>query len=75
MADRTTQRDLVLSYIRDFGSINSFQAYTDLGITQLGARIWELSHKFDYKFRKERVYAKNRYGKDCHYDNYFLVEE
>ena len=36
---KITQKDRILKYIRDFGSISSRDAYTDLGITQLGARI------------------------------------
>ena len=36
------QRQMVLQYIKDFGSITSYQAYIDLGITQLATRIKEL---------------------------------
>ena len=35
MAQRVTQRDRVLQYIKDFGSITSWEAYSELGITQL----------------------------------------
>ena len=40
-----TQKELILKYIADFGSITSFQAYADLGITQLATRIKELKAK------------------------------
>lgn len=72
---RVTQRQRVLDYIRQFGSITSWDAYKDLGITQLGARIWELTHEYNYKFKKERVTTKNRFGDPTHYDKYYLVEE
>lgn len=36
---KPTQRDEVLAYMRDYGSISTFEAYTELGVTQLGARI------------------------------------
>jgi len=75
MANKMSQKDMILKYINDFGSISSWQAYSDLGITQLGARIWELSNKKGYKFKKERIYTENRYGKRCHYDKYMLVED
>lgn len=75
MANKVTQRDRVLQYCRDFGSITSYQAYVDLGITQLGARIWELKNKFGYKFKKERVTKDNRYGDKCHFDKYILIED
>lgn len=70
---RPTQCDKILEYIRRFGSITSWQAYADLGITQLGARIWELKDR-GYVFTKERVYTKNRLEEKTHYDIYRLVE-
>jgi hypothetical protein len=71
---RPTQRDKVLSYIQQFGSITSWQAYSDLGVTQLGARIWELK-KQGYIFDKTRVNTTNRLGEKTHYDIYTLVKE
>ena len=72
MAQRVTQRDRVLQYIKDFGSITSWEAYSELGITQLGARIFELKER-GYNFEKERVNTKNRYGDQTHFDRYKLV--
>jgi hypothetical protein len=72
MAQRVTQRDRVLQYIKDFGSITSWEAYSELGITQLGARIFELKDR-GYNFEKERVNTKNRYGDQTHFDRYKLV--
>ena len=40
-----TQKELILKYIEDFGFITSFQAYADLGITQLATRIKKLKVK------------------------------
>lgn len=74
MANRLTQRDMVLNYIREYGSISSWDAYRDLGITQLATRISELKDH-DYKFTKERIYTKTRFGVPTHYDKYKLVEE
>lgn len=71
--EKPTQRDRVLQYIRDFGSITSYQAYTDLGVTQLATRIFELK-KRGYNFSKKRVKTQNRYGDNTHYDEYFLTE-
>ena len=73
MGKEFTQRDRVLQYIRDFGSITSYQAYTDLGVTQLATRIFELK-KRGYNFSKKRVKTQNRYGDNTHYDEYFLTE-
>ena len=42
---KTTQKDRIINYIREFGSISSWEAYADLGITQLGARIDQLKKR------------------------------
>lgn len=71
---KLTQRDKVLSYIRQFGFITSWQAYQDLGITQLATRIYELK-ELGYKFTTTRIKTKNRLGENTHYDEYRLVED
>ena len=68
---KPTQREKVLKYIQDFGFITSWQAYQDLGISQLGARIFELKER-GYEFEKTRIKTKNRYGESTHYDEYRL---
>ena len=74
LQDKPTQCEKILDYIHRFGCITSWDAYKDLGITQLGARIWQLKRR-GYGFRTERVYTTNRMGEKTHYDRYFLVEE
>lgn len=71
---RPTQCDLILKYIRDFGSISTWEAMMDLGVARLASRIFDLKNK-GYKFRKQRIYTNNRYDKKIYYDRYFLVEE
>lgn len=66
-----TQKELILKYISDFGSITSFQAYADLGITQLATRIKELKAK-GYNFETVPESNTNRYGKPVHYVRYFI---
>ena len=68
-----TQKALILKYIADFGYITSFQAYQDLGITQLATRIKELK-EMGYTFKTENVKTTNRYGKPSHFYKYFLNE-
>ncbi len=65
------QKDRIIKYIQDFGSITSLEAMRDLGITQLGARIDGLQ-KDGYTFKKEWERAKNRYGEDVDYKRYSL---
>ena len=71
---RTTQRDLVLEYIKTQGKISSWDAYRDLGVTQLATRVSELKAK-GHKFRKERIKTTTRFGVKTHYDEYYLVED
>ena len=70
-AKQMTQKEMILKYITDFGSITSFQAYADLGVTQLGARIKELKAK-GYEFKTVPEKNTNRYGKPIHYVRYFI---
>lgn len=49
---KATQKDRILDYIRKFGSITSWEAYQDLGVMQLGARIDQLQ-KDGYQFKTE----------------------
>ena len=65
------QKDRIIKYLHDFGSITSLEAMRDLGITQLGARIDGLQ-KDGYTFKKEWERAKNRYGEDVDYKRYSL---
>ena len=70
---KPTQRDKVLKYIQDFGYITSWQAYTELGVTQLASRVYELKEQ-GYMFKKTRVNTTNRLGEKTHYDEYRLEE-
>lgn len=69
-----TQRERVLNYIEDFGSITRIEAFFDLGIFELPARICELE-KEGYKFKKSQHTTKNRYGERIRFTRYRLEEE
>lgn len=70
---KITQKDRILEYIRKFGSISSFEAYANLGITQLGARIDQLK-KEGFKFRTEWESNTNRFGEKTEYKRYYLAD-
>ena len=70
---RITQKDRILEYIRNFGSISSFEAYANLGITQLGARIDQLK-KEGYEFKTEWESNTNRFGEKTEYKRYYLAD-
>ena len=69
-----TQKELVLQYIADFGSITPMEAFGDLGITKLATRISEMK-KEGRQFKIETVKGKNRYGKHTRYARYSFPDE
>lgn len=70
---KATQKQRIIDYIKQFGSISSWEAYADLGITQLGARIDQLK-KDGYEFETEWESKKNRYGENTTYKRYKIAE-
>lgn len=70
---KINQRQRIINYIREFGSISSLEAYRDLGVTQLGARIKELKEQ-GYEFKTEWENSKNRYGEKINYKRYSLAD-
>ena len=67
------QNDLVLAYIRAYGSITTLEAFRDLGISRLASRICDLK-KQGYVFRRDTVKGTNRFGKNVHFTRYSLIE-
>ena len=68
-----TQREAIVEYITEFGSITPMQAFRDLGITKLATRISEM-RKDGMSFKIETVHDKNRYGKSVSYAKYSFWE-
>lgn len=72
--EKRTQADRVLDYIKEFGSITTLEAFRDLGVTRLSARIFELRNRGE-EIESESVTSKNRFGEKCTYAKYFLRKE
>lgn len=68
-----TQREAIIDYITEFGSITPMEAFSDLGVTKLATRISEM-RKDGWKFKIETVKRKNRYGKPVYYCKYSFAE-
>lgn len=66
------QKDRVMKYLKDFGSITPLDALKDLGIMRLGARIWELIRE-GWNISRETEHSKNRYGKSTRYARYRMA--
>ena len=69
-----TQKEMVLQYIADFGSITPIEAFSDLGITKLATRISEM-RKDGMQFKIQIVKGRNRYGKPTRYARYSFPTE
>lgn len=69
-----TQCELILKYLKDFGSITTFESYEELGITRLPSRINDLKNQ-GYEFNKDWVTKKNRYGKSISFLRYSILSE
>ena len=66
-------KNKVFQYIQDFGSITTFQAFTDLGCTRLSEYIRQLrqTHVID----DEWIETTNRYGEKVRFKKFFLADE
>lgn len=68
-----TQREAIINYITEFGSITPMEAFADLGITKLATRISEM-RKDGMTFKIETVSTKNRYGRTVSFAKYSFME-
>lgn len=71
--DKTNQTELVLEYLRRYGSITPAEALGEFGCMRLGARIWDLKRD-GYDITMELVQSTNRLGRTVRYARYRLHE-
>ena len=69
-----TQEQRVLDYIREHGSITSMQAFTDLKISRLSARIFNLRAR-GFNIENVSHTYKNGQGTTTTYTEYVLIED
>ena len=72
MAKHITQKQRVLNYIKRHGSITRRQSFINLGVTELSSRIGE-PESDGFKFNRERVTVKTRYGYKVSVTKYSLA--
>ncbi len=76
MANRMTQREMVMKYLNENGSITPAEAYTEIGTYKLATIISELIHECGvHNIKKELMHGRNRYGQPCTFMRYELVKE
>lgn len=66
------QTKRVYAYMQRFGSITPFDAFADLGVMRLAARVWDL-RKAGVEIKEETVHAVNRCGRAVRYARYRLA--
>lgn len=64
-----SQKQMVLDYIREFGSITPIDAFRDLGVTRLATKVFELK-KEGHDIDKVIETGKNRFGNRTRYARY-----
>ena len=67
-----TQRERLLKHLRQFGTITPIEAWRDLGIYRLGARIHDL-RRSGYLIEMRRKEVLNQFGEPCLVGEYTLV--
>ena len=66
-----SQNQRVLQYMKDHGSISTMEAFADLGVTRLSARIKDLRTE-GHEIEAKQEVSKNRYGRAVNYCLYRL---
>ena len=69
-----TQKDMVLQYMLDNGSISQWEAMRDIGCLRLSARINDL-RKAGHRIITVMETRPNRYGKPVSYARYREVQQ
>ena len=70
---KKNQKERILDYMDDYGSISALEAFRDLGVSQLSARLVELEHE-GHRFNKKQESSLNRYGERVYYTRYSIAE-
>lgn len=70
---RKPQQVRVYEYMKEHNGITTMQAYGDLKITRLSARIYDLK-KLGVKIEKEHI-VKKKDGERIDYDKYYLAAD
>ena len=69
-----TQNERIIRHLTDFGSITTWEAIQEYGITRLSARIFDIKEK-GYKIIDQIEQSTNRYGETVNFKRYILDKE
>lgn len=69
---KVNQRERILDYMKEFGSISSLEAFRDLGVTRLAARIHELERQ-GVSINRTQESMLNRYKDKISFTRYSVA--
>ena len=62
----------VLQYMKNNQTITTLEAYDDLGVSRLSARIWDLRNKYGYDIGTKSKKVRDRDGVITYVNAYYL---
>ena len=65
----------VLQYLKENGSITSWEAIQEFGATRLSVIIFNLRHRYNLNIISERIEFTDRYGYKNSFAKYILKED
>lgn len=65
-------KERIVNYMREFGSITTYNAFIDLGCSRLSEYIRQI--RKEYRVNDEWETTVNRYGEKVQYKRYWLEE-
>ena len=68
-----SQKERVLEYMKEHGSISSMEAFRDLGVTRLSAVVFNLRAD-GYKVKAGNEKSVNRFGEKTNFARYSIAE-
>jgi len=69
-----TQAERVLDYLESGNTITTLNAFNELGITRLAARIYELKEE-GHDVKSKRIKVTNRYDEQCSVSEYYMESD
>ncbi len=68
-----TQKEAVYEYMKERGTITTYEAFIELGVTRLAAKIHELKDE-GVEIRSKDIVVPTRYGRKTSVREYSIVE-
>lgn len=69
-----TQAKRVLDYLESGNTITTLNAFNELGITRLAARIYELKEE-GHDVKSKRIKVTNQYAEQCSVSEYYMESD